>query len=256
MRPKTPNGNLVLHAQLFHGFSDCSRLSIVEALRAGERRVSDVVEATGLTQPNVSMHLACLWECGLVAREKRGREVHYRLLDGVAELLAAADAVLARGGGDDRRLPTLRKRKGRGGLSEEHQHEDLHDDEHGAPPRLSWREASYRFPPLRNALAAGLLLLAGLIVEWSGGPEAGALPLFLLAIGIGAWYFAREAVDELLLPDARRPERGRSNNSDAIGQGPRAAPAAGFPMELRLGGAVITEKHLPGPLAGRRAPRF
>ena len=88
----------MLEAQLFHGFSDRSRLAIVEALREGERRVSDIVEATGLTQPNVSMHLACLWECGLVAREKRGREVYYWLIDGVADLLAAADAVLAEAG--------------------------------------------------------------------------------------------------------------------------------------------------------------
>lgn len=87
-----------LRAQLFHGFSDRSRLAIIEALRAGERRVSDVVSATGLTQPNVSMHLACLWECGLVARERRGREVHYRLIDGVAALLEAADALLAEAG--------------------------------------------------------------------------------------------------------------------------------------------------------------
>lgn len=58
----------------------------------------DVVETTGLTQPNVSMHLSCLWDCGLVAREKRGREVYYRLIDGVAELLGAADRVLAQAG--------------------------------------------------------------------------------------------------------------------------------------------------------------
>lgn len=82
-------------SHFFRGFSDRSRLSIVEALRDGERRVSDLVAATGLSQPNVSMHLACLWECGLVARDKRGREVYYRLVDGVPELLAAADAVLA-----------------------------------------------------------------------------------------------------------------------------------------------------------------
>lgn len=95
----TPNGNqLTTVAQLFHGFSDGSRLAIVEALRDGERRVSDVVAETALTQPNVSMHLACLWECGLVAREKRGREVFYRLVAGVSELLAAADLVLTQAG--------------------------------------------------------------------------------------------------------------------------------------------------------------
>ena len=83
---------------LFHGFSDRSRLAIVEALLEGERRVSDLVAATGLNQPNASMHLSCLWECGLVAREKRGREVYYRLIDGVAELFGVADRVLEEAG--------------------------------------------------------------------------------------------------------------------------------------------------------------
>lgn len=60
--------------------------------------MSDVVAATGLAQPSVSTHLGCLWECGLVARERHGREVHYRLVDGVEELLAAADSVLDHAG--------------------------------------------------------------------------------------------------------------------------------------------------------------
>lgn len=90
--------DVALYSQLFHGFADRSRLSIIGSLRDGERRVTDLVAATGLGQPNVSGHLACLWECGLVARERRGREVYYRLLDGVAELFLAADAVLAAAG--------------------------------------------------------------------------------------------------------------------------------------------------------------
>ena len=82
------------YGQLFHGFADRSRLAIIASLLQGGRRVSDVVAATGLSQPNVSSHLACLWECGLVARERHGREIHYRLLAGVADLFAAADAVI------------------------------------------------------------------------------------------------------------------------------------------------------------------
>jgi DNA-binding transcriptional ArsR family regulator len=87
-----------LRAVLFHGFSDRSRLRILEALISGEMRVGDIVTATGLTQPNASMHLACLWDCGLLARERRGREVYYRLTDGVADVFAAADRVLAHAG--------------------------------------------------------------------------------------------------------------------------------------------------------------
>lgn len=89
---------LDLKAKLFRGLGDGSRLAILEVLRSGPANVSTVIERTGLSQPNASMHLACLWECGLVAREKRGREVFYRLLPGIADLLAAADGVLVEAG--------------------------------------------------------------------------------------------------------------------------------------------------------------
>ena len=90
--------SIEVRAALFRGLAERSRLSILEALRADELRVREIVAATGLSQPNVSAHLACLWECGLVARERGGREVRYRLVEGVAELLSASDAVLARAG--------------------------------------------------------------------------------------------------------------------------------------------------------------
>ena len=87
-----------LRAILLRGFSDPRRLEILEQLAAGECRVGEIVAATSISQPSVSTHLACLWDCGLVARERRGREVHYRLIDGVSELLAAADGILDRAG--------------------------------------------------------------------------------------------------------------------------------------------------------------
>lgn len=84
-----------LKARLFHGFSDPSRLGILDALRNGPRSVGEVVRETGLSQPNVSNHLACLLDCGLVAREQRGRYVYYRLSDDrVAQLLGVAEAIL------------------------------------------------------------------------------------------------------------------------------------------------------------------
>lgn len=70
---------LEVKAKLFRGLSDPSRLSILEALRRGPRSVSQVVAATGLKQPNASMHLECLWCCGLVDREERGRFTYYRI---------------------------------------------------------------------------------------------------------------------------------------------------------------------------------
>jgi ArsR family transcriptional regulator, cadmium/lead-responsive transcriptional repressor len=96
--PAALESDLRLQNRLLHGLADPSRLMILAALRGEERRVSDLVEDTGLSQPNVSKHLGCLWECGLVAREKRGREVHYRLIHGVPELLAAVDTVIDEAG--------------------------------------------------------------------------------------------------------------------------------------------------------------
>jgi DNA-binding transcriptional ArsR family regulator len=49
----------------------------------------------GLSQPNTSNHLACLLECGLVAREQRGKYAIYSLADErIVALLTLADEVL------------------------------------------------------------------------------------------------------------------------------------------------------------------
>ncbi len=81
---------------LFRGFADPSRLAILDALRTEPRSVGELVATTGLGQPNVSNHLACLLDCGLVGREQRGRYAFYALADGrVTDLLALADGLLA-----------------------------------------------------------------------------------------------------------------------------------------------------------------
>lgn len=74
-------------AKLCRGLSDPSRLSILEALRLTARTVGEIVEATGLMQSNVSNHLGCLHDCGLVARDQVGRFVRYRLSDPRVEML-------------------------------------------------------------------------------------------------------------------------------------------------------------------------
>ena len=96
MLTSTHAQSLALKAKLFRGFADPSRLAIVEALRGGSRSVSEIVEITGLTQPNTSNHLACLLDCGLAEREQRGRYVYYRLSDGrVGDLLRIVDDLLS-----------------------------------------------------------------------------------------------------------------------------------------------------------------
>ncbi len=99
-----------LLATLFRGLADPARLSCVLALRDGPRTVTEVVLATGLSQPNVSKHLACLRDCGLVQAERSGRFVSYCLCGtGVEELLRAADALLTRVGDDLAACPSYRQ---------------------------------------------------------------------------------------------------------------------------------------------------
>ncbi|WP_119681872.1 ArsR/SmtB family transcription factor [Indioceanicola profundi] len=84
-----------LHAKLFRGLADPSRLSILKALCSRGLTVGEIVAATALSQSNVSNHLRCLSECGLVTGEQRGRFVHYRLSDPrIDQLLKLAGELL------------------------------------------------------------------------------------------------------------------------------------------------------------------
>jgi DNA-binding transcriptional ArsR family regulator len=85
-----------LKAKLFRGFSDMSRLSIVEALRAEPLTVGALAEKTGLSRTNVSNHLRCLSDCDLVVSTPQGRYTLYQLSDSrVAVLLELADELLS-----------------------------------------------------------------------------------------------------------------------------------------------------------------
>ena len=58
-----------------------ARLQILDALRKEERTVTELVEATGLGQANVSKHLRILFTLGFVERRKEGLYVYYALAD-------------------------------------------------------------------------------------------------------------------------------------------------------------------------------
>jgi len=87
---------LQLKAKLFRGLADPSRLSILEVLRDGPRTVTDLVNMTGLSQPNVSNHLSCLRDCGLVRGTQNGRQVIYEIADDrILTLLHNGEEILA-----------------------------------------------------------------------------------------------------------------------------------------------------------------
>ncbi len=68
-----------LHARVCKGLADPKRLLIINELRDGPRSVGDLAEALGVSQPNVSRHLAVLRDRGFVTTERFGSSVHYTL---------------------------------------------------------------------------------------------------------------------------------------------------------------------------------
>lgn len=82
-------------AKLFRGLSDVSRLSILQALSKGSVTVSEIVQHTGLSQPNVSNHLSCLRNCGLVQSNQKGRNIYYSYANQrIGELLLLVDNIV------------------------------------------------------------------------------------------------------------------------------------------------------------------
>jgi ArsR family transcriptional regulator, cadmium/lead-responsive transcriptional repressor len=94
-----PTTNAAIAAALFHGFSDRTRMSILLSLLDGEKRVTDLVHELGGSQSNISGHLACLKDCGLVTDHPHGRETFYEVASKeVVGVLRAADKLLAANG--------------------------------------------------------------------------------------------------------------------------------------------------------------
>jgi DNA-binding transcriptional ArsR family regulator len=64
---------------LFQALADPARLRIVEAMRAGECPVTDIVERMHIHQSGVSRHLRILAEAGLVQMRPQGQKRLYSL---------------------------------------------------------------------------------------------------------------------------------------------------------------------------------
>ncbi len=68
-------------ADRFRALGEPMRLLLLNCLREGEQSVSQLVEATGSGQANVSKHLQLLYRQGFVARRKEGTSTYYRIGD-------------------------------------------------------------------------------------------------------------------------------------------------------------------------------
>ncbi len=85
----------VVKAKLLRGLVDRSRLVILTSLYTKSLTVGEIVETTNLSQSNVSNHLACLKNCGLVTCEQSGRYVTYKLSSQKVEQLLSLVEELA-----------------------------------------------------------------------------------------------------------------------------------------------------------------
>jgi ArsR family transcriptional regulator len=66
--------------KVFRALAHPARVQVVRELSGGgEKCVCDLVEACGLGWSTVSRHLSVLREAGVIADEKRGLQVFYRL---------------------------------------------------------------------------------------------------------------------------------------------------------------------------------
>ena len=64
---------------VLEAIADPTRRAILDAVRGGERSVSDLVDAVGMHQPGVSRHLRVLRDAGLVQVRRDAQRRLYRL---------------------------------------------------------------------------------------------------------------------------------------------------------------------------------
>jgi DNA-binding transcriptional ArsR family regulator len=64
---------------VFHLLAEPSRRHLLEALRGGERSVSDLVDRTHMSQPSVSKQLRILRDSGVVSLRASGRQHLYSI---------------------------------------------------------------------------------------------------------------------------------------------------------------------------------
>jgi DNA-binding transcriptional ArsR family regulator len=76
-----PPEALELVAARFRALAEPMRLRLLNVLMEGERSVTQLVEATGAGQANVSKHLSVLREANMVAFRKEGATTIYFIAD-------------------------------------------------------------------------------------------------------------------------------------------------------------------------------
>lgn len=79
--PSDPRALPVAQARWFQVLADPTRLVILKHLLVRPHSVSELIEATGLSQSRISNHLACLRWCEFVRGDRHGRRIVYTIAD-------------------------------------------------------------------------------------------------------------------------------------------------------------------------------
>jgi ArsR family transcriptional regulator len=80
-RQELTEGALELIAARFRLLAEPMRLKLLHTLGESEMSVTELVEATGAGQANVSKHMGMLLDAGIVGRRKEGLNTFYRVTD-------------------------------------------------------------------------------------------------------------------------------------------------------------------------------
>lgn len=79
------------HAEICQSLANPTRLEILSHLRDGEKRVSDLVELTGIPQANISQHLTLLRSKGLLDTRREGANIYYHIAN--PKIIRACDLI-------------------------------------------------------------------------------------------------------------------------------------------------------------------
>lgn len=67
--------------KVFQALSSTVRRKILAYLSASELTAGDIAERFDISKPSISKHLSILENAGLIAGDKRGQFIHYRLVE-------------------------------------------------------------------------------------------------------------------------------------------------------------------------------
>lgn len=80
-----------IHAEMCKVFSNPTRLEILNLLRDKEMSVTELIEKTKLSQANISQHLSIMKSKGIVASNRKGKNIYYKLTN--VKIIKAFDII-------------------------------------------------------------------------------------------------------------------------------------------------------------------